>query len=215
MISQRPSSIYVVAGVNGAGKSSLEGAAIRDNGGYYYNPDEAARRLRETTPTLTQTEANSAAWHEGVRLLERAIDERLEFAFETTLGANTIPQLLAKAATQGIQIHVWYVGLASPEQHIERVRARVRQGGHDIPEQDIRRRYERSHLNLIQLLPRLTTLRVFDNSYEADPATGQTPKPVLVLHLEKGRILAPADLTPTPQWAKAIVVRALKRVMSK
>ena len=215
MSSQRPSNIYVIAGVNGAGKSSLQGAAIREDGGYYYNPDEAARTLRETTPALTQTQANSAAWHEGVRLLKRAIEERLEFAFETTLGANTIPQLLRKAAMRGIQIHVWYVGLAGPEQHIERVHARVLQGGHDIPEQDIRRRYDRSRLNLIELLPRLTTLRVFDNSHEADPAIGQKPLPILVLHLERGKVLAPADLSQTPQWAKPIVMAALQGAMSK
>ncbi|MGH8574211.1 MAG: hypothetical protein ACREX8_16790 [Gammaproteobacteria bacterium] len=65
---------------------------------------------------------------------------RLDFAFETTLGANTIPRLLAEAASQGIEVHVWYAGLSSPELHIERVRSRVRKGGHDIPEADIRRR---------------------------------------------------------------------------
>jgi predicted ABC-type ATPase len=211
MSSHRPSNIYVIAGVNGAGKSSIAGAAIRGTGGYYYNPDDAASKLLEITPTLTQAEANSAAWHEGVRLLKRAIDERLDFAFETTLGANTIPRLLMQAALHGIQIHVWYVGLAGPELHIGRVRARVLQGGHDIAEADIRRRYERSQLNLIELLPRLTTLRVFDNSHEADPATGHTPKPVLVLHVERGKILAPADFTHTPEWAKAIVVAAARK----
>jgi predicted ABC-type ATPase len=103
-------SVYVIAGVNGAGKSSLAGRSFRQSGADYYNPDEAARRLMSANPTLTQAEANSAAWHEGVQLLRRAIDERLEFAFETTLGANTIPRLLRKAALAGIPIYVWYVG---------------------------------------------------------------------------------------------------------
>ena len=202
--------IYVLAGVNGAGKSSIGGAAFRAFGADYYNPDEAARALMAANPGLTQTDANSAAWHQGKRLLEEAMARRLDFAFETTLGASTIPRLLAEAASQGIEVHVWYPGLSSPELHIERVRARVRKGGHDIPEADIRRRYEHSRLNLIHLLPQLTALRVYDNSAEADPATGQAPAPRLVLHLAHGKIVGPADLSQTPHWAKPIVAAALK-----
>jgi predicted ABC-type ATPase len=205
----------VIAGVNGAGKSSVAGEAFRQAGADYYNPDEAARRLMTANPTLTQTEANSAAWHQGVRLLKRAIDEQLDFAFETTLGANTIPRLLrqaakGKAANAGLDIYVWYVGLESPELHIARVQSRVGRGGHNISEADIRRRYERSLLNLIDLLPVLRALRVFDNSAEADPAGGQTPRPMLVLSMEGRRIVEPKDLRHTPAWAKPIVAAALK-----
>jgi predicted ABC-type ATPase len=203
-------SIYVIAGVNGAGKSSVAGETFRQTGADYFNPDEAARLLMTANPTLTQTEANSAAWHEGVRLLERAIDERLDFAFETTLGANTIPRLLRKAASAGLKIYVWYVGLESPELHIARVQSRVARGGHHISEADIRRRYERSRLNLIDLLPVLRALRIFDNSAEGDPAAGETPKPMLVLSMERGKILGPKDLAHTPAWAKPIVAAALK-----
>ena len=158
--SRRPR-IHVLAGVNGAGKSSIGGAAVRHYGGEYFNPDEVACALREKAPALTQTDANSAAWRQGASLLSRAIDERLEFTFETTLGGNTITSLLAQAAEQGIEVHIWYVGLASPELHIARVQARVSRGGHDIPVRDIHRRYEHSRLNLIALLPHLTTLHVY------------------------------------------------------
>ena len=210
----RPS-IYVIAGVNGAGKSSVAGETFRQSGADYYNPDEAARRLVTTNPRLNQTEANSAAWHEGVRLLKRSIDERLDFAFETTLGANTVPRLLREAANAGIEIYVWYVGLESPELHLARVKARVARGGHDISEKDIRRRYQHSRLNLIELLPFLRALRIFDNSAEADPAGGQTPKPMLVLSMERGKILEPKDLTRTPAWAKPIIAAAMKLVNGK
>ena len=202
--------IYVLAGVNGAGKSSIGGAAIRAFGSEYFNPDEAARQLIAANPKLTQSEANGAAWQHGRRLLERAIAERLEFAFETTLGANTIPRLLAQAAAQGIEIHLWYVGLSSPELHLARVRARVRKGGHDIAEADIRRRYEHSRLNLIHILPQLTRLRAYDNSAEANPSTGKAPTPRLVLHMEHGKIAGPADLSKTPEWAQPIVAAAVK-----
>lgn len=206
----RPSRIYVIAGVNGAGKSSIGGAAFRSFGGEYYNPDEAARQLIAADPGLDPTEANVAAWQQGVELLRQAIAERLDFAFETTLGGNTIPRLLAEAAAQGVAIYVWYAGLSSPELHLQRVRSRVRHGGHNVPEDAIRRRYERSRLNLIALLPLLAALRMYDNSAEADPADGATPAPVLVLHTERGKILNPDDLPRAPDWAKPIVAAALK-----
>lgn len=202
--------IYVIAGVNGAGKSSVGGAAFRAFGADYYNPDEAARALIAAHPGLSQAGANGFAWHQGKRLLERAIAHRLHFALETTLGANTIPRLLARAASQGIELRVWYVGLSSVELHLERVRARVRKGGHDIPEADIRRRYDHSRLNLIRLLPALAALRVYDNSAEADPAKGRAPAPWLVLHMERGKLIGPADLRRTPEWAKSIAAAALK-----
>jgi predicted ABC-type ATPase len=205
-----PAQIRVVAGVNGAGKSSIVGATIRDKGGEYYNPDEAAREIMAANPGLGQTGANAAAWEQGRTLLERAIDQGLDFTFETTLGGNTMPGLLAEAAKRGIEVHVFYVGLGSADAHIERVRQRVRAGGHDIPEADIRRRYRHSLINLVKLLPVLTELRVYDNSATADPATGQAPRPVLVLHMERGRIVGPSDLTSTPAWAKPIVAAALE-----
>lgn len=200
----------MLAGVNGAGKSSVGGAMIRASGGEYYNPDEAARALIAANPGLEQVKANAAAWRQGKRLLERALAEQLDFAFETTLGGSTMTRLLEDAAATGVDVHVFYVGLASPDLHLDRVRQRVAGGGHDIPEADIRRRWRHSRMNLIRLLPALAELRVWDNSAVGDPAAGVAPQPVLVLHVVRGDIVAPADLTATPAWAKPIVAAALK-----
>lgn len=208
-MARKKARLYVLAGVNGAGKSSIGGAAIRAAGGNYFNPDEAARELMAANPGLGQTDANAAAWQRGRRLLERVIDRKFDFTFETTLGGTTMPRLIAQAALQGIEVHVFYVGLASADAHIERVRQRVRAGGHDIPEDVIRRRYRHSRLNLVQLLPALTELRVYDNSATADPAAGHSPQPVLVLHMRGGRVLGPPELASTPKWAKPIVAAAL------
>jgi len=206
----RPSRIYVLAGVNGAGKSSIGGAMFRSLGADYFNPDEAARKLMAANPGMDQTAANGAAWRQGRSLLERAIAENLDFAIETTLGGSTITRLLAEAAARGTAIYAWYVGLASPELHIRRVRSRVRQGGHDIPEAAIRRRFEHSRLNLIALLPALTALRMYDNSTQADPAAGKAPALAPVLMMEHRKILNPADLAKAPDWAKPIVAAAIK-----
>ncbi len=210
MAQSPPPRIYVLAGVNGSGKSSIAGAAFREHGADYYNPDEGARDLRAARSGLSQADANSAAWHRGFNLLTDAIERRLDFAFETTLGASSMPRALAQAADKGFEINVWYAGLATPELHLARVRSRVQAGGHDIPEAAIRRRFEHTRMNLITLLPKLAALRVYDNSAEGDPRAGKTPAPALVLHCVRGQIMNPSDLPNAPEWAKPIVAAALK-----
>jgi predicted ABC-type ATPase len=119
--------------------------------------------------------------------------------------------LLIEAANAGIPVRVWYVGLATAEQHVQRVRARVRQGGHSIPEERIRWRYDASRRNLIRLLPHLAELKLFDNSEERDPAAGQPPHPLLVLHIVGGRVLYACPRAQVPEWAKPIVQAAIRR----
>ena len=201
--------IYVLAGTNGAGKSSIAGAMLSEEGVEYFNPDDAAELIRVANPGIILEESQSAAWEEGRRLLERAIDERLDYAFETTLGGRTIAALLEQAMESEIEVRIWYVGLINAELHLARVLARVKRGGHDIPEERIRQRYARSLLNLIQLMPKLTELRVYDNSVEADPHTGATPEPRLIVHLNRGKLRNICELASTPEWAKPIVLRAL------
>lgn len=205
-----PGTIYVVAGTNGAGKSSLVGSVFRARGATAFDPDDATRRLLIANPALTLDRANSLAWHQGVRLLEEAIDGAKSFAFETTLGGSTITRLLHHALDERRKVRVLYVGLDGPELHIARVRARVRAGGHDVPEARIRERYRRSRENLIGLLPRLTELRLFDNSPERDPALGIAPEPRLILHMKAGKIRTSCRLQDVPGWAKPIVATALR-----
>lgn len=202
--------IWVLAGTNGAGKSSVGGAMLRHSGGEYFNPDEVARALRDRNPSLAQVDANALAWNIGLRQLDHAILERREFFFETTLGGTTIAARLQHAFESGLAVRIWYVGLDSPEAHIRRVAARVARGGHDIPEAAIRNRFDSSRRNLIRLLPSLTELVMFDNSAPGDPSLGEPPAPRLVLHWRDRRILAPRELRDTPDWAKPIVAQAVK-----
>lgn len=206
-MSSRPKApkIVVLAGTNGAGKSSVAGAALRSAGGVYFNPDEVSKTILRHNPSLSITEANSLAWQEGLARLTTAIGERTDYSFETTLGGNTIPSTLLKAANLGIDVRVWYVGLTSADLHVERVMDRVARGGHDIPEDRIRARYVSSRKNLITLLPHLSELKLFDNSAEGDPANGDRPQPKSILHLREGALVAHCPPEEVPEWAKPIV----------
>jgi len=203
--------IFVLAGVNGAGKSSLGGARLRQSGLNYFNPDEVAQRIRKELG-CSADEANAMAWQEGKRRLVAAIASRESYAFESTLGGRTIPRLFSEAAEAGFEVVVWFLGLSTPEQHIARVRARVAVGGHDIAEALIRKRWDGSRRNLIALMPQLTELMLFDNSEERDPVTATIPPPRLLLQWRRGAVVSPvhALLETTPEWAKAIVAHALR-----
>lgn len=200
--------LLVLAGVNGAGKSSIGGhVMLRRAGLAWFNPDTYTALLVQSG--LPPHEANALAWQHGVDLLDQAIAAGHSHAFETTLGGSTIARRIA-AASHTHDVLMWYCGLATPEQHVARVAARVAAGGHDIAQARIRERWVRSPLNLIELLPHLSELRVFDNS--ADAAPGQpVADPAPVLHVVAGAVQFPvalADLERVPEWAKPIVKAA-------
>ena len=123
---------------------------------------------------------------------------------------NTITAMLERALASGLAVRMWYAGLNGADLHVARVRARVARGGHEIPAEQVRARYDSSRLNLIRLLPKLTELRVYDNSAEADPHAGVAPEPRLVLHMLSGKIVRSSALPQTPEWVKPIVAAAMK-----
>jgi predicted ABC-type ATPase len=204
--------IFVLAGVNGAGKSSVGGALLEEHGLTWFNPDSYARELI-TQLGVSLEEANARAWQHSRLQLEAALTQGTNYVFESTLGAKTIPDLLARAV-ETHQVVMIFCGLSSPEQHIERVRFRVANGGHDIPESKIRERWVGSRANLIRLLPHLAQVQVFDNSAQAAPGES-IPNPVLVLEMNEGRMVFPDPgdahaLAETPAWARPVLQAAIE-----
>jgi len=202
--------LYVLAGVNGAGKSSVGGMVLKLLGLQWYNPDTLARELMRELG-MSQQDANIEAWTEGMRQLDAAVDKQKPFAFETTLGGNTVCRKI-RAASNTHKIRIWYCGLNSPGMHMERIRLRVLNGGHDIPKEKVFERWKASRSNLIELIPLLTELSVFDNSTTVG-AGEPVPNPKNILHLRNGKILHPRTieaLASTPEWAQAIVEGVLQ-----
>lgn len=204
--------LYVLAGVNGAGKSSIGGHLLERAGLTWFDPDAFARELRAATGCDQET-ANTRAWQEGMRRLDEAISKGLNHAFETTLGGKTVTAKILKA-TKTHDVLIWFCGLPSPELHIARVKARVAAGGHPIPEEKIRERYPLAQLNLIKLIPHVAYIQVYDNSTEA-AADRTVPDPLLLLEIENGRVVSPAPddldaLQGAPQWTRPILEAALR-----
>jgi predicted ABC-type ATPase len=203
--------LFVLAGVNGAGKSSIGGHLLERQRLTWFNPDTFARELVATSG-CDQATANAHAWNESVRRLDKAIAQGHSHAFETTLGGRTVAARIA-AAARTHDVMMWFCGLASPDLHVARVRARVAAGGHDIPEARIRERYPQAMQNLITLMPCLAHLQVYDNTVEADVGSA-IPDPVLVLEMRNGGLVWPAAndggaLQRTAEWAKPLMEAAL------
>lgn len=204
------STIYVLAGVNGSGKSSILGAAIRSKGGEFFNPDTYTAELITVNPGLTLQEAQGEAWKFGRESLETAISNRGIFAFETTLGGKTITRILLEAALSETKISIFYIGLNSVDLNIQRVADRVKKKGHNIPTDKIRQRWFGSVENIVRLLPYLNELRVYDNSESV--TDGSSPKAKLLINISNGIIdggmesILREDFT---EWAEPIAMSAI------
>src|SRR5690349_6912256 len=98
--------LYVLAGVNGAGKSSIGGHLLEREGLTWFNPDTFARELRAATG-CDQESANAQAWHEGMRRLDDALAKELNYAFETTLGGTTVTAKILQAAKTH-DVLIWF-----------------------------------------------------------------------------------------------------------
>jgi predicted ABC-type ATPase len=209
--------LLVLAGVNGAGKSSIGGHLLGRDGLTWFNPDTFARELKAASGCDQET-ANANAWQEGMRRLEEAIVKDLNHAFETTLGGKSMTAKILQA-TKTHSVLIWFCGLSSPELHIARVESRVAAGGHPIPEEKIRERYGPAQMNLIKLMPHVAYLKVYDNSAEA-AADGTVPDPILVLEMENGQVTLPARddlnaLRRAPAWSRAILEAALRGALAR
>lgn len=203
-MSAKTGRIIAAGGANGAGKSSIVGPLIRAAGGAYYNPDEYTREL--VASKLPLQRANALAWQKGYDALQRAIDGNLNFAFETTLGGGSITSELLRALAVGRHVAILYVGLASPELHIQRVAERVARGGHDIPEDKIRERFDNSRANLLKFIGTRAEIRVWDNSRQT--ADG-SPAPVEIFRVQNRKLLIPGEASQTAGWAQPLVAKAL------
>jgi predicted ABC-type ATPase len=154
--------LWLLAGPNGAGKSTCSAFLINLAGNIreIVNPDEIAKRLLPEAPERVALQAGRLAR----RRMDELLRERHSFAVETTLSGQLHLQDVNRAKAEGWSVGVVYVGLKNASLALERVRQRTLEGGHDVPEHDIRRRYERSLINLGVIGQIIDSLMVFDNS---------------------------------------------------
>ena len=131
--------LYIISGCNGAGKTTASYSLLPEMLGCkeFVNSDEFAKGLSPFDPSKASIQASRYMLMKIRYLLKRNQD----FAVETTLATRTLLKIVKQAQAAGYTVTLLYFWLNSPELAVERVRARVEAGGHNIPEETIRRRY--------------------------------------------------------------------------
>ncbi|MBY9080742.1 zeta toxin family protein [Paenibacillus sp. HN-1] len=182
--------MYVFAGNNGSGKSTIRNLIV-DRLGISVNidPDALARSLDSEHPDRRKVSAGK----EAIKLARECIQHRRDFSVETTLAGGNVLRLIQDARADGFEVTMFYVGLGDYRLNIERVAARVRNGGHDIPTEDIIRRHTTSFQNLLTHLEMIDHLVVIDNS----EASGE-----IVMQADYG--ISAYLLDPAPSWVHEI-----------
>ena len=160
--------VVMIGGPNGAGKSTAAPSLLRGALAVpeFVNADVIARGLSGFDPDGS---AMSAGRVMLARLRELSL-RKSDFAFETTMASRSFAPWLRRLIDDGYLVHLVFLWLSSPETAIARVRARVRAGGHDVPEATVRRRYARGIQNFLRLYrPLAATWLVYDNSSAEGP----------------------------------------------
>lgn len=139
--------LYLLAGANGSGKSTIARLLLPAEGVACVNPDDIARELNPSAPG----EARFAAGREALRRIGALLDAGKSFAIETTLSGTVHVATLRRARELGYETTIVYVFVTTPEVCIARIAARVRRGGHPVPDGDVRRRYVRSKRNFLEV----------------------------------------------------------------
>jgi len=153
----------MIAGPNGAGKTTMTLELISGKTMLYefINADEIARGLAPLHPESVALTASKLM----VKRLKELLEANKSFAFETTASGTNYIKHLKAAKSKGYQVSLTYLWLNCPEQAVRRVMQRVKQGGHHVPEQAIRRRYYAGLRNLFNsYLPLADRVYVLDSS---------------------------------------------------
>ena len=177
--------VLAFAGPNGSGKSTVtRGLSVL---GTYVNADDIKKEYN-----LSDLEAAEQA----DQLRNSLIENRADFSFETVLSTERNLTLLKKAKTFGYEVQCIYVLTSDENINIARVKARVASGGHDVPEDKIRKRYHRALALIPQLVDACDKILIFDNS----------DKPLLIFKKEN----AYAEMFPNDFWSESALKKLLK-----
>lgn len=141
--------LYIIAGCNGAGKTTASISLLPEilKCREFVNADEIAKGLSPFNPESVSIEA-------GRLMLERInvlIEGDCSFSIETTLSTRSYNKLISKAHAKGFKVQLLFFWLPTPEHAIQRVAQRVKEGGHNIPIEVIRRRYKAGIENLFNI----------------------------------------------------------------
>jgi predicted ABC-type ATPase len=161
MAADRPT-FWLIAGPNGVGKTTFAFRSLKAMSGSFrfVNMDEIARGLSPLEPRAAERDAARVALARAAQF----IAARETFSMETTLSGATHLALAGRAKNAGMAVNVMYFSVRSPEICLQRIARRVIEGGHDVAEDVVRRRFLRSFARLHELIPKVDLWRCYEAS---------------------------------------------------
>jgi len=176
----------IVAGVNGAGKSSLTGVLRTEmtNLGKIVDVDKMIVRCGGNV---------IEGGKKSIELIDECLEKEICFTQETTLSGHRILNTVKKAIEKGYYIRLYYVGLNSVEESLVRIENRVKKGGHNIPDSDVKRRFNKRFEDLVTILQYCDEATFYDNENGF----------VAVAEYKNGEILQIGNLKP--EWLNELL----------
>jgi len=157
--------LIVLAGGNGAGKSTFFEQVLKPSGLLFVNADQIAKTLNPGNPENWSYEAATVA----TKIREELLLQGTSFCFETVFSHPSKVDFIADAITKGYHVTLIYIHLINPSLNSARVEQRVHEGGHGVPEEKIHSRIIRTMENVKAALPLVSEALIFDNSSKDDP----------------------------------------------
>jgi len=184
--------LWILAGGNGAGKSTFYRLYLSKYGIKFINADLIAKEIDSINPENLSYQAAALA----AKIREDLILQGVSFCFETVFSHESKIDFIAKAKAHGYKITLIYIHLSSSELNEARVHQRVSEGGHSVPSEKIHSRIPRTMQHIKTALSLVDDVRLLDNSFRDDPF-----QQVAILKSQKYEKL----ISPLPDWAKVIL----------
>ena len=159
--------LYIIAGPNGSGKTTFATKFLPKYAKcpYFINADLIAKGISPFAPEIVPIKAGKILLHE----IKELVNKKKSFGFETTLSGITYLSFFKMAKKKGYKIHIFFLWIPSSKLAVARVKDRVSQGGHDIPIEDIKRRFLRSISNFVNVYSILVDYWYLFNNSSQEP----------------------------------------------
>jgi predicted ABC-type ATPase len=170
--------VYIIAGPNGAGKTTFATKFLPEYASCpnFVNADLIAQGLSPFSPGAAAIKAGRLVLEQ----IHKFANSRVDFAFETTLSGKLHINLFKSLKAKGYKIHLFFLWIPSTKLAISRIKTRVAEGGHDVPVEDITRRFDRSISNFFKLYqPYIDSWMLFNN---------EGPTPILIAERKNSKI---------------------------
>jgi predicted ABC-type ATPase len=193
---------FMIAGPNGAGKSTYSSMFVKP-GTIHFDGDKIIAQYEKQYPGLGDAALSGAVSNHFTKLIEKALTEKKDFAFETNFRDNEVMDVIKEFKKQGFETNLIHMALSSVSESFDRVNLRKGVGGHAVDDYSIKLNFEEGTKNLIKYAGQFDRSIIFDNSLNQQSLTA-------LLMVQNGKVLRQHD--PMPERHKQLIADVIKNL---